>query len=1013
MPIPFNLQQSLETGNAVLFVGAGMGYNMIDSDGNSIPDAYNLAKKNADHFSVPVTDASYDLARISQYVVSKFHGRDELMVFLKSCLLNTYPDEFMSWIPTIKWKAIFTTNYDDAIEKAYDYCKTPVQEYITITQISGFKDYNEATQVPIIHLHGSLFTESPDIIITLHDYARFNDNRKSLFEIFKHRMVTSCILYTGYSHNDSNFNYIINDLEIELYPKKINTSYRIDPVDNELNNFILQERNIKTINQTFTDFVKEARLQLNATFSLEEAYKKFEPSIPNDIKEDFHNNPAPVVRLLSSWQYVNQLSITENPDVYNYVRGDKPSWSIIFNEKFFHRSIEEEIYDMLLDYATDPKKRVRICTITGSAGYGISTLLMIIAKRLLQEHIGKIFYHNSSKELREGDVFFASSIFPEDKLIFFIDNAADYAIQIKSLITHARENKIDIIIILGDRTNELSQSKIRGTGNSFIIQPLSDGEIENLIDYLADINELNKLKYLDREFQISAIRKNYNRELLVAIREATEGINFDLIIQDEFFGIQDELAREIYALIACIHQHSAILRIELLSRLLQKSISELYEKIKSSLQGIAFYELINEEYQEYAIRTRHRIIASIVWNRCLTPSVRDNYIHMIINNLNIAYPIDKKAFECFIRSDQLVDSLISLESKMRFFEKACKLDQDNPYVLQHFARMLVRSNKEILALSTIDMAITMDSSIRTLYHTKGYILQHMAINDENIEIARRYLGQSEDSYLIAMRMNNKDSYCYQGLSSLYLAWAKKTVDDSEKTLYLAKAESIIEDGLQKSTDKEAIWIEASNIDEYIGDMPNQIKALQEAVEAAPLSTLSKYLLAKAYNIQGDYPKGKQILKDIVLDNPGDYKACIEYVKVLLKTGETLQTAIAVLNQSTLFGYSDPRFIAILGGLLFLNKNFTEADSVFNESVRREMFNTQKEMFDPEDYGVNSIFAAKVNYIGNGYSYLSIEGYKEVKCYSSKYNGYILTHGMKLTVKLTFSPKNPIANIITL
>jgi hypothetical protein len=1013
MAIPFNLQQSIETGNAVLFIGAGMGYNMLDLDGNSIPDAYNLAKKIADYFSVPITDSSYDLARISQYVVSKYHGRDELMVFLKSCLTNAYPDEFMSWIPTIRWKAIFTTNYDDTIEKAYDYCKSPVQEYLTITHVSGFKDYNEATQVPIIHLHGSLFTESPDIIITLQDYARFNDNRKSLFEILKHRMVTSCILYTGYSHSDMNFNLIINDLEIELYPKKLNTSYRIDPIINEMNNFILQERNIKTINQTFSEFVTEARLQLTATFSLEEAYKRFEPNIPSDLQLEFQNNPAPVVRLLSSWQYINQLSIIENPDVYNYVRGDKPSWSIIFNEKFFHRSIEEEIYDILIDYATDPKKRVRICTITGSAGYGISTLLMIIAKRLLQEHVGKIFFHNSSKELREGDVFFASNIFSEDKVIFIIDNAADYARQIKSLISHARENKMDIIIILGDRTNEISQSRIKGIGNNFIIQPLSDGEIENLIDYLADINELNKLKYLDREFQISAIRKNYNRELLVAIREATEGVNFDLIIQDEFFGIQDELAREIYAIIACIHQHSAILRIELLARLLQKPMDELYEQISSYLQGIVFYELINEEYQEYAIRTRHRIIASIIWNRCMAPSIRDNYIHMIINNLNIAYSIDKKAFECFIRSDQMVDSLLSLESKMRFFEKACKIDQDNPYVLQHFARMLVRSNKEILALSTIDMAIAMDGSIRTLYHTKGYILQHMAISDDNIEIARRYLGQSEDSYQIAMRMNIKDAYCYQGLSSLYLAWAKKTVDNSEKTLYLAKAENIIEEGLHKATDKEAIWIEASNIDEYIGDMPNQIKALQEAVEAAPLSTLSKYLLAKAYNIQGDFIKGKQILKEIVLDNPEDYKAIIEYVKVLLKTGETLQTAIAVLNQSTLFGFSDPKFIAILGGLLFLNKNFTESDRVFNESVRREMFNTQKEMFDPEDYGINSIFTAKVNYIGNGYSYISIEGYKEVKCYSSKYNGHILTHGMKLTIKLTFSPKNPIANIITI
>jgi tetratricopeptide (TPR) repeat protein len=1013
MPIPFNLQQALETGTAILFVGAGMGHNMIDEEGNTIPDGAKLAERIADYFSVPVDD-KYDLERISQYVVAMKKGKSELISFVKSCLSIVYPDEFMSWIPTIRWKAIFTTNYDNCIEKAYDQCSSPTQQYVTITHISGFKDYPDITYVPIIHLHGSVFDESgPEIIITQQDFTKYSSQRKSLFEILKHRMVSSCILYTGYSHNDANFNLTISDIEAELYPDKPALSYRIDPNTSEVDKFIFRDRNIETIDSTFTDFVKEARLHLNTKILLENSYKKYEPSIPIDYQESFHQNPAPVVRMFSSWQYVNQLSNIGTPDVYSFVRGNKASWSIAFNNKYFQRSIEDEIYDQILDYVTEPKKRVRVCTVTGSAGYGISTLLMIIAKRLVKENVCKVFFHLHPKELREGDIFFICGIHKDDKHIFFIDNAADYADSVRTLITHARENKQDIILVLGDRQNELLQSRIRNGGELFTIQPLSDVEIEGLIDFLSENKELNKLEYLDRSHQIAAIKVNYNRELLVAIREATEGKSFNAIIQDEFFGIQDTFSKKVYAIVACFHQHSALLRVELLSKLAGVSIIELYQKTTPYLNGVIYYELIDASFDEYAARSRHRFISEIVWNQCLTPGERDDIIHFALEEINIAYHIDRLAFQCFIRSDQMVDSLISLDSKIRFFDKACKIDPDNPYVMQHYARMLVRTKRENTALMIIDQAIKMAPSIRMLHHTRGYVLQKMAENDENIEVARRYLGQSEESFLRALRLNEKDAYCYQGLSSLYLMWVKKVDDEAEKTVYLSKAEDIVNSGLKKSNDKESIWIESSNIDAFLGNTPESIRSLQKAVKSAPHSTLSRYLLAKAYNLNGEYEQGKALLKTIVEEHPEDYKSSMEYAKSILLTGGRIEQAIAVLQQSTLFGYSDARFLATLGGFLFLNKQFSEATRIFDESTKREIFNAQKEMFFPRDYGLEDIFPCTISYIGNGYSYVNIEEYSSIRCNSSKYEGCVLTRGMKLLVQISFAPKYPKAKVYSL
>lgn len=44
-------------------------------------------------------------------------GRTELETYIKKRLCNLEPDETLGWIGTIPWRAIFTTNYDGAIEK--------------------------------------------------------------------------------------------------------------------------------------------------------------------------------------------------------------------------------------------------------------------------------------------------------------------------------------------------------------------------------------------------------------------------------------------------------------------------------------------------------------------------------------------------------------------------------------------------------------------------------------------------------------------------------------------------------------------------------------------------------------------------------------------------------------------------------------------------------------------------------------------------------------------------------
>jgi hypothetical protein len=49
-PLPLGLRQALESGQCVLFVGAGVGEHLLASDGKCAPDANTLATELADCF---------------------------------------------------------------------------------------------------------------------------------------------------------------------------------------------------------------------------------------------------------------------------------------------------------------------------------------------------------------------------------------------------------------------------------------------------------------------------------------------------------------------------------------------------------------------------------------------------------------------------------------------------------------------------------------------------------------------------------------------------------------------------------------------------------------------------------------------------------------------------------------------------------------------------------------------------------------------------------------------------
>lgn len=108
---------------------------------------------------------------------------------------------------------------------------------------------------------------------------------------------------------------------------------------------------------------------------------------------------------------------------------------------------------------------------------------------------------------------------------------------------------------------------------------------------------------------------------------------------------------------------------------------------------------------------------------------------------------------------------------------------------------------------------------------------------------------------------------------------------------------------------------------------------------------------------------------------------MEYARALVDNQEPYPKAIAILQLSTLYGFSDPKYIATLGGMLFMNGDFTEAFKVFSESIKREFpaLEAKRIQFrpcNPEEPKKPYRLSGRVVSVKAGFAFIQSIGYPE-------------------------------------
>lgn len=234
----------------VLFVGAGMshyaGYPSGAGLSRLIYDGLTPAIKNQIIFTEDLPKLSDDVFYLEGL------GRKYLMSILEREFqkepIKTDSHDLLAKIP--HFKTIITTNYDGLIENTNK----------NIEVIRNSKDYANADSKKqfLFKIHGDL-KEVDRIILTKTDYNKyFSDSQEDtiFWNAVKDKLAANCILFLGYSLEDSNIDVIIEKIIKQLGPSR-KKMFFIGPSISKSKEGYLKKKKIEFIKSKGENFILE------------------------------------------------------------------------------------------------------------------------------------------------------------------------------------------------------------------------------------------------------------------------------------------------------------------------------------------------------------------------------------------------------------------------------------------------------------------------------------------------------------------------------------------------------------------------------------------------------------------------------------------------------------------------------------------------------------------------------------------------------------------------------------
>ncbi|MDX1940289.1 MAG: SIR2 family protein [Saprospiraceae bacterium] len=946
--LPKPLLDSIIAQKAVLFLGAGASWGAKNPQGKTIPVGNQLRDIISDNFlNGKLKDRS--LAEITEYAINE---TDLLTVqrFIRDFFLAFEPEPYHKIIPLFPWRAIFTTNIDLIIEKSYNAVSGSVQTPVTVYKNAQKFDQEVravSKGLEYIKLHGCInhFEElNVPFILATEQYAKFSASRTRLFSRLTDLAEEYNIIFAGYSVLDPHIQAILHG-KFDLGSIRP-TYYMIRPTFDDVEERYWQSKRVIPIKVSFSDF-------------LEEIQKKIDPTLAQ-AGFNITGSDHPITR------FYNRNNITETADLLNFLERDftyiysgmstaaqtahefYKGYDVGFFPIISKMDVRRNITDSILSevfLANDPTPSTNLYLIKAAAGAGKSILLKRLAWEAATDFDCLVLYHKPSGSLRLSAIEELYS-YTGKRIFIFVDRAAYYVDEISKLYDDCKQKNLPITIITAERDNEWGircEKLDQKTDIAFDVHKFAHNEIENLLRKLEEFKALGHLERIAPNSRLQELEKRLDRQILVILYEATQGIPFEKLIIDEYERIIPTEAQLLYLDICCLNRINVPVRAGLISRISNIHFSEFHARFLEPLKQIVRVE--KDEYiGDMMYSSRHATIAQLVFENILKDQEkRFDVLTRIISEMNLSYSSDDVAFRAMATGREIAELFPSQDLGRQFFEVAIKASGNDAAILQQRAIFEIShagGNAEI-GLTWIEKAESLRPQDRSIRHTKGNILRACANSSRNSLRRDKFRTDAIRTLTSLLGTDAKQSHGFHTYSLIlldgirdYLSENTDTKNNEDRILNekLEELQKALSNGLSLFPEEARLLAAEAEYFKLLQDNQRALQSLELAFRRNKRLDWIAVKLSKIYREKGDSAKSIAILKEAIDVNTSSKEANFALGKML-----TYSSSISERQQATEYlrrGFTkgDSNFTEQLwyARELFLNERFDEAKAIFSE-----------------------------------------------------------------------------------
>lgn len=729
------LFDDIREGNVNLFLGAGASLGARNENG-PIMTTQELTKKLSD--SIGLTN-SLELSVVSTIVRSK-KGDQWLKESLNTWFFHSEPTSWQINLASLPWRRVYTTNIDDVFTNALIQAKRKKLTDRRHNKYNGLCEYvnNDVREdkLDIIHLHG-IADGQASVVLSKSEYATLSSAKNPWMNQFATDYLTKPFVFIGYSIADSDILHYIFERErssgthIHSSPR----SYAISPTNAELFQETLSPLNIVCIESTGEEFansilssIGSISLKKNTKFSLMPFVGEASTLLKHGTEATiiFDRLFIPVRKLLSEAESNDQKS--------TFLLGSEPEWADIIKNIDAPRDLHDKIVEAVTSEGTHQ-------LIIGAAGQGKTTLMMRIAKTLDERNI-PCFWHDSNSPPNIEFVTRMIAAYSGKRFVLLTDRISSHKDLWLDLIRKSESSQFTLIG--SDRITKawdyIHFFEEQGTKKNELGR-LSHNEIVGVIRVLDVHGMLGVLQGMPHTEQINQFEQKSQKELIVALKEATRGIKFDLILKDEYQELEHTGIKQAYLCVALVHMFGISLSEGILHSALETTETRLNQSEKEKLT-----HLLRFNKTKGTLSTRHPVIAELTVKQFATgPEIRDILIAIvksIIPRINTKKKgaknqeftifkqlINKEKLEELFRKDKAL-----IEEVFDELKTACK---HQPHFWLQYGIFTVNKGDLDLAENYLMQSMKL-KYLEFTEHQLGLVSLLRAVDADTVEIAKQH-----------------------------------------------------------------------------------------------------------------------------------------------------------------------------------------------------------------------------------------------------------------------------------